>query len=289
MVRLNFFLGNWLFKQPRKKFIIASKVRYGWEPDNPNTLGLSRGQIMRAVNDSLQRLQTDYIDLYQIHCWDYAVPIEETMNALNDLVREGKVRYLGASNLTGWQLQRNADLTRERGWHPLISLQQQYSLLCRETEFEVVEACCREGICLLPWSPLKGNHYFENFVVNAHVMFKIPNVFGWLTGKVKRNDPVLPPGSRLAWVSEELTRQNPSHPSYQQYANNDKVWNLLEVMEKCGAEHGKSPAKVAVRWLLQKEVVTSVVIGVKTLKQLEENLGAATGWELTEQEVRLAP
>ncbi|ELT99608.1 hypothetical protein CAPTEDRAFT_20923 [Capitella teleta] len=259
-------LGNWLKKnsQKRERYVIATKLRSPMS-DHANGCGLSRSHIMQAVDDSLRRLRTSYIDLYQIHCWDDGVPIEETVSAMNDLVRMGKVRYVGASNVLGWQMQKIVELCRQKGYQPWVSLQQQYNLLCRQSEFEVFDVCQNEGVGVLPWSPLKG---------------------GWLSGKIRREttSSSLDPKSRIGWASEAAGRANQAAPSYDQFAN-EKTWKLLDLMESIGQKHGKSVAQVALRWLLEKNVVSSVVIGVKTLKQLEENCGAAIGWKMTADEV----
>ena len=144
--------------------MIATKVRFPMG-SGPNDLGLSRKHILSSVEASLRRLQTDYIDLYQVHCWDEKTPLEETLSTLNDLVRKGVVRYLGASNFAGWQLQRAIDLSRENGWEAFVCLQPQYNLLCRSTEWELIPLSVREGLGVIPWSPLRG---------------------GWLSGKFKR-------------------------------------------------------------------------------------------------------
>ncbi|CAH1240532.1 KCNAB1 [Branchiostoma lanceolatum] len=260
------YVGSWLSMKQRDRFVIATKVYFNMDQtrQDPNKRGLSRHHILNSIDGSLRRLQTDYVDLYQIHCWDDAVPLEETLTALNDLVRAGKVRYVGASNVTGWQLQKIVDLGRTMGLNKWITLQAQYSLLCRWTEWELAEICRREGLGLLPWSPLKG---------------------GWLAGKFTRDMTAPPPDSRVGWASEKEGRNSQSHPDFQQYAESEKFWALDDVLRRVAKEHGKSVAQVSLRWLLQKDVVSSVIIGVKTLQQLEDNMGAADGWELTQQQM----
>jgi len=254
-------IGNWLSKQKRSNLVIATKVR-GTMGDAPNDLGLSRKHIMDGVDASLKRLQTDYIDLYQIHFWDDGSPLEETLTAMNDLVRCGKVRYVGASNVTGWQLQSIVDLCQQRGYDRWLALQQQYSLLSRESELEVFHVCKNEGIGVLPWSPLKG---------------------GLLSGKYKQSMDSLPEDSRLKWVSEKEGRKSQAAPDIT--AVSEKAWLVIDTVEKVAQECKKSVAQVALRWLLQKEIVSSVIIGAKTVQQLEDNMGAASEWELTPEQM----
>eukprot|EP00058_Branchiostoma_floridae_P019751 XP_002605241.1 hypothetical protein BRAFLDRAFT_126594 [Branchiostoma floridae] len=183
-----------------------------------------------------------------------------TLSALNDLVRVGKVRYLGASNVKGWQLQKIVELSKSMGLNKWISLQAEYSLLCRGIEWELTDVCRREGIGIIPWSPLRG---------------------GLLTGKFKREADA-PEGTRI----EHVTKKGmifEGVPDFKKVKKDDKTWDILDVLKKVADAHGKTPAQVAIRWLLQKDVVSSVIIGAKTLQQLEDNMGAATGWEITEE------
>ncbi|XP_078618069.1 1-deoxyxylulose-5-phosphate synthase YajO-like [Branchiostoma floridae x Branchiostoma japonicum] len=252
-------VGSWLEKQQREKFVVATKVRFG---KGNNGVGLSRHHIMQSIDDSLRRLRTDYVDLYQIHMWDEATPIEETLSALNDLVRAGKVRYLGASNVKGWQLQKIVELSKSMGLNKWISLQAEYSLLCRGIEWELTDVCRREGIGIIPWSPLRG---------------------GLLTGKFKREADA-PEGTRI----EHVTKKGmvfEGVPDFKKVKKDDKTWDILDVLKKVADAHGKTPAQVAIRWLLQKDVVSSVIIGAKTLQQLEDNMGASTDWEITEEQM----
>ncbi|XP_066272690.1 1-deoxyxylulose-5-phosphate synthase YajO-like [Branchiostoma lanceolatum] len=254
-------IGSWLEKQQREKFVVATKVRFNTRK-GINRWGLSRHHIMQSIDDSLRRLRTDYVDLYQIHLWDEAVPLEETLSALNDLVRAGKVRYLGASNVTGWQLQKIVELSKSMGLHKWISLQAEYSLLCRGIELELTDVCRKEGIGIIPWSPLKG---------------------GLLTGKFKREGDA-PEGTRISH-STKTGQTFEAAPDFEKIKKDDKTWNVLDVMKKVAEAQGKTVAQVAIRWLLQKGVVSSVIIGAKTVQQLEDNMGAATGWEITEEQM----
>ena len=249
-------VGNWLKGQPRDKQVIATKVRFRMG-DGPNEIGLGRKHIRDAVVASLSRLQTDYIDLYQTHCWDPVTPLEETLSALNDLVREGLVRYIGASNHTGAQLQRAIETSRRHGWAPYTCLQPQYSLLCRSTEWELLPLCHEEGLGVIPWSPLRG---------------------GWLTGKYHRGMAEPPHGTRVG-DQEDGTSWNAN--------NNEHTYGVLDALEAVAQEVGRSQSQVGLRWVLQRPGVTAPIIGARTIAQLDDNLGAATFFLSDEQVARL--
>ena len=157
-------IGRWLKEQKRDDLVIATKVRFP-SGEGPNDVGVSRKHILSSIDASLKRLQTDYVDLYQVHAWDAVTPLEETLSTLDGLVKAGKVRYVGVSNFTGWQLQKALDMSQAHGWEPFVSLQPLYNLLDRYTEWELVPVCENEGLGIIPWSPLRG---------------------GWLTGKYRR-------------------------------------------------------------------------------------------------------
>lgn len=256
-------IGSWLKKQNRNDFVIATKVRAKMG-DGPNDVGLGRRHILQMCEDSLRRLQTDFIDLYQTHSWDFAVPIEETLRALDDLVKAGKVRYIGVSNVNGWQMQKIVETAKSLGLSNVISLQQQYNLLCRHPEREEFQVCRNEGVGAMVWSPLKG---------------------GMLTGKFKRGEKPEGGTSRVGHVHQDEKTAISSCPAWSWYEDDDSYWHLIDVMEKAAASHGKSVPQVALKWLLQKNVVTSVIIGVTSLKQLEDNMVAGTKWLLTKEEM----
>ncbi len=249
-------LGRWLEKQERDAFVIATKVRFSMA-DDPNEVGLSRKHIMRSVERSLRRLKTDYIDLYQVHGWDKQTPLEETLSTLDELVRRGWVRYLGVSNFTGWQLQKALELSKQQGWEPFVSLQPQYNLLCRSTEWELMPVSLNEGLGVIPWSPLRG---------------------GWLSGKFRRGMEAPLKGSRIERA--EVEGWGESWSAY----NNEHTWGVIDALFEVAEETGKKPAQVAINWLLQQPGVTAPIIGTRTLAQLEDNLGA-TGWNLTPEQV----
>ncbi|MEW6045075.1 MAG: aldo/keto reductase [Bacillota bacterium] len=244
-------LGRWLRGKRRDDYVIATKVRFPMG-GGPNDAGLGRKHIIQALDASLRRLGTDYVDLYQVHCWDPATPLEETLSTLDHVVRQGKVRYLGASNYSGWQLQKAIDVARSHSWERFVSLQPLYNLLDRSTEWELIPVCLHEGLGVIPWSPLRG---------------------GWLTGKFRRGMTAPPPGTRI----EEAHRRGWSE-SWVRYAN-ERTWRVVDALVEVAEEVGRTPSQVALNWLLQKPGVTAPIIGARSLAQLEENLGAS-GWAL---------
>jgi aryl-alcohol dehydrogenase-like predicted oxidoreductase len=247
-------VGGWLAGKQREDLVIATKVRFPMG-EGPNDVGLSRKHILSGVEQSLRRLGTEYIDLYQVHCWDQATPLEETLSTLDTLVRSGKVRYIGASNYSGWQLQKAIDLCRQMGWEPFVCLQPQYNLLCRSTEWELIPVCLNEGLGVIPWSPLRG---------------------GWLSGKFRRGMTAPPAGTRVAVAEEQGWGE-----SWSAY-NNEHTWSVLDVLFAVAEETGRTPAQVAINWLLQRPGVTAPIIGARTPEQLAANLGGA-GWSLDER------
>jgi aryl-alcohol dehydrogenase-like predicted oxidoreductase len=249
-------VGRWLKGQPRDDLVIATKVRFPMGA-GPNDVGLSRKHIMAGVEASLRRLGVDYIDLYQVHCWDHVTPLEETLSTLDGLVRSGKVRYIGASNYSGWQLQKAIDLSLHMGWEPFRSLQPQYNLLCRTTEWELVPVCQNEGLGIIPWSPLRG---------------------GWLSGKYRRGMAAPPAGTRV-----EIAEEQGWSESWSSY-NNEQTWRIVDALLAVAEQASKAPAQVAINWLLRRPGVTAPIIGARTIEQLETNLGS-TGWELSDEQL----
>ena len=242
-------IGDWIkqYHIPRDQVVIATKVR-GQMGEGPNDQGLSRAHIFNAVESSLRRLDTDYIDLYQTHAYDEDTPIEETLVALDDLVRQGKVRYLGCSNYPSWRLMQalwSSDVERLARYD---SLQPHYSLVHRaEFERELAEVCREYGLGVLPYSPLAG---------------------GFLTGKYRKGQP-LPESDRARGAKRYF---------------NDQNWALLDEMERIGKEKGgASISQIALAWLLSDPLITSPIIGPRNMEQLQDNLGAA-GMRLTEEE-----
>lgn len=247
-------LGAWLKSRgERYQRVIATKVFFP-TGEGPNDTGLTRKHIFAQIDASLRRLQTDYVDLYQMHCWDDSTPLEETLRALEDLVRAGKVRYLGASNYTPSQLTRAILLSERHGWARFDCLQPEYSLLVRSTEWELLPLCLREGIGVIAWSPLAG---------------------GWLSGKYRRGQPP-PPDSRVGRADrwDDLPEQRET----------EQTWRILDVLEEIGRARGRSPAQVALNWVRQKPGVTAPIMGARTVEQLKDNLGCVE-WELDSGEM----
>jgi len=229
-------------KTKRSKVIIATKVGFGTGP-SPNGEGLSRVHIMQAIEDSLRRLQTDYIDFYYIHCWDGKTPLEETLSTLNDIVRMGKIRYLCASNLAAWQLMKALGISERYGWRRFVCFQPQYSLIVRDIERELLPLCREEGLGVVTWSPLAG---------------------GFLSGKY-HSGKSLPEDSRIGRVKREDT------DSWERRAT-EKNFRILDVVRKIAEEQGKSSAQVALAWVHLQPGITAPIIGARTIEQLKENL-----------------
>jgi aryl-alcohol dehydrogenase-like predicted oxidoreductase len=232
----------------RKDVVIATKV-YGEMGPGPNDRGASRGHIMDSVQASLERLQTDHIDLYQIHGNDAVTPIDETLRALDDLTRQGLVRYVGVSNWAAWKIAKALGLSDAKGYARFETLQAYYSIAGRDLERDLVPMLTSEQLGLMVWSPLAG---------------------GLLSGKFG-------PGSNNPEGSRRTTFDFPP-------VDKDRAWRCVEVMREVGEAHGASVARVALAWLLAKSAVMSIIIGAKTLEQLDDNL-AAVDLILTSEEI----
>ena len=238
--------------EKKNDVIIATKVRGVMDEKDPNNRGLSRYHIFRSIDQSLKRLGRDYIDLYQLHWWDNHTPIEETLEALDDLVRMGKVRYVGISDFAGWQIARSVSIQEMKNYSKFVSAQMYYSLLGRDIEFEVVPACESLGIGILAWSPLAG---------------------GFLTGKYSKNRPY-PEDSRYSRMEKPFLR-----------FNIDKAYSIVEELKKIGKKYNATVSQVALNWVRSKAFVSSIIIGVRSLDQLKDNLGCVE-WNLSEEDVQ---
>ncbi|MDR7544178.1 MAG: aldo/keto reductase [Armatimonadota bacterium] len=243
------FLGKALTGR-RDRAVVATKV--GWAlGDGPNQAGVSRARLVAGIEASLRRLQMDYVDLLQIHRWDQETPLEESLGALDDLVRQGKVRYIGCSNFAAWQLVWSLWLSERRGWSRFVTVQPEYSLLVREIERELIPACQAFGVGVIPYYPLAA---------------------GVLTGKYRQGEPA-PVGTR-GYGSEQfqrrfLTRRN---------------LTLVEALDGWARARGHSVAELAIAWLLARPMVCTVIAGATRPEQVEAN-AKATAWELTPAEV----
>jgi aryl-alcohol dehydrogenase-like predicted oxidoreductase len=235
----------------RDDVLIATKVRFPMGP-GPNDAGLSRHNVIEGCEASLRRLGTDHIDLYQVHEWDGHTPIEETLAALEHLLDAGKVRYVGCSNYTAWQMVKALGVAELRGLPRFVSTQVYYSLQERTLEFEILPACLDQGVGVLVWSPLAG---------------------GLLSGKFRRGQEG-PAGSR------QLTDWG-EPPVYDQ----DKLYDTIDVLVEVAEGHGVSAAQVALAWLLRRPGISTVIVGARTDEQLADNLRAAE-LELGDEELR---
>ncbi len=232
----------------REDVVLATKVN-GRMGEGVNNRGLSRKHIMDQVDASLRRLETDYIDLYQIHRWDYETPIEETLEALNDLVRAGKVRYIGASSMFAWQFMKALSIQEAQGWAKFVSMQNHYNLIYREEEREMLPLCEDQGIGVIPWSPLAR---------------------GMVTGSRTREG--------------KQTKRAQTDQFGDRLYGRESDFNVGEACSKVAAERGDSPAQVALAWLLSKPAVTAPIIGTTKLAHLEDAVGAVD-LELTAEEI----
>jgi aryl-alcohol dehydrogenase-like predicted oxidoreductase len=231
----------------RDEVVIATKA-HGKFGEGPNQGGLSRKALMQAIDDSLRRLGTDYVDLYQIHRWDYTTPIEETMEALNDIVRAGKVRYIGASSMHARQFQKALFVSRQNGWAQFVSMQDYVNLIYREEEREMLPLCREEGIGVIPWSPLARG--------------KLARPVGEETAR-SQSDPI-------------------NKALYEKMAANDA--QVIGAVEAIATERGVPMAHVATAWVLAQEGITAPIIGVSKMAHLEDALGSLD-LNLTEAEI----
>ena len=234
----------------RKDVVLATKVRARTGP-GPNDVGLSRRHILDSCDASLRRLGTDWIDLYQVHSYDPRTPLEETLRALDDLVRAGKVRYIGASNYTGWQLMKALAISDARNLERFATLQAYYSLVARDLELELVPLSLEERLGILPWSPLGG---------------------GFLTGKYRRGKP-RPQGARRSDATSQFLQ-----------FDEERGFDIVDELERIAAGHQATVTQAALNYLLRKPGVTSVIIGARTREQLVDEL-KTTAWEMTADEV----
>jgi aryl-alcohol dehydrogenase-like predicted oxidoreductase len=236
----------------RDKVLISTKATFR-RGDGPNDLGSSRFHLINAVNGSLKRLGTDYIDLFQLHAFDAVAPVEETVSTLDDLVRAGKIRYVGCSNFSGWHLMKSLAVSEKYGYARYVAHQAYYSLIGRNYEWELMPLGLDQKVGAVVWSPL-----------------------GWarLTGKIRRSQP-LPAGSRL----QSKLNVEVGPPVADEY-----LYAVIDAIDAIAKETGKSVPQIALNWLLQRPTVSTLVIGARNEEQLRSNLGAV-GWKLTPEQI----
>jgi aryl-alcohol dehydrogenase-like predicted oxidoreductase len=236
----------------RDRVIISTKGTFPFSND-PNDVGSSRYHLIRAVDASLRRLGTDYIDLYQLHGFDAVTPVEEAVGTLDDLVRAGKIRYIGCSNFSGWHLMKSLAVSEKYGLARYVAHQAYYSLIGREYEWELMPLALDQGVGAVVWSPL-----------------------GWgrLTGKIRRGAPV--PDSGRTRSKENMDKGPP--------VENEYLYRVVDALDVVAAETGKSVPQVALNWLLQRPSVSNVIIGARNEEQLRQNIGAV-GWNLSAAQV----
>jgi 1-deoxyxylulose-5-phosphate synthase len=224
----------------RDEYVVGTKVYFQTTP-GPNGRGLSRKHILSAIDASLQRLHLDYVDLYQIHRWDPETPIEETMEALHDVVKAGKARYLGASSMFAWQFAKAQRVAERQGWTPFVSMQNHYNLIYREEEREMIPQCIDQGVGVIPWSPLAR---------------------GFLAGTRTRD-------------GERRTRRSETDPLQDEWYGGPEDFDVVDRVVELADARGVPPAQIALAWLLHKPGVTAPIVGATKLDHVEDALAAA--------------
>ena len=237
-------------KGRRDKVIISTKGTFRNGRD-ANAVGSSRFHLLQTVDEALKRLGTDYIDVYQLHGFDAKTPVEETLSTLDDLVRAGKIRYVGVSNFSGWHLMKSLAVAKQYGYPPYVVNQTYYSLIGRDYEWELMPLGLDQGVGAAVWSPL-----------------------GWgrLTGKIRRGQPA-PEVSRL-----------PTTASFGPPVDDEYLYRVVDALDEVALETGKTVPQIALNWLLQRPTVSTVIVGARNAEQLQQNLGAV-GWNLTAEQV----
>lgn len=245
-------IGEALTDGRRERMMVATKVRFPMGA-GPNDRGLSRHHIIKQCEASLKRLKTDAIDLYQVHEWDGQTPLEETIEALDTLIKQGKVRYVGCSNYSGWHLMKALAIADAAHWQRFVSQQSYYSLLGREAEYELIPLGHDQGVGMLIWSPLAG---------------------GWLSGKYTRNSAPETGRQAIGFREPPITDWN-------------RLWDIVDVLNDVASEQGVTGAQIGLAWLLQRPTVSSVIMGGRTTEQFVANLKAAEITLTADQVARL--
>lgn len=242
----------------RDEIVLATKFSFNAQAGNPNAGGNGRKNILRALHGSLRRLRTDYIDLYIVHAWDRVTPVEEVAATLNDLVRSGKVRHVGLSDVPAWYASRFTTIADLRGWERPATLQLEYSLVSRNLEREHQPLAQELGISITPWSPLGS---------------------GFLSGKFRRVDGKITGSGRVVEVKDS------GNPVLEKFAKREQNWKILDTLVSVAQRLDAPPAKVALAWVMSRPCVTSTLIGATRVEQLEQNLAAAE-FSLPEEAIR---
>ena len=245
-------LGKALAKHNREGLMISTKATFRLG-NGPNDVGSSRYHLIQSAERSLKRLGTDYIDIYHLHGFDATSPVEETLRALDDLVREGKVRYIACSNFSGWHLMKSLSVSERYGWSRYVGHQVYYSLVGRDYEWELMPLALKQEVGALVWSPL-----------------------GWgrLTGKIRRSSGI-PKESRLN--TKVVAETGPQVPD-------EYLYKVVDAIDEVAKETGKTVAQIALNWLLRRPTVSTLIVGARNEEQLKQNLGAI-GWELTKEQI----
>jgi aryl-alcohol dehydrogenase-like predicted oxidoreductase len=243
------YLGEFIeATKSRDEIVLATKFSFNAQAGNPNAGGNGRKNILRAIDGSLRRLRTDYIDLYILHTWDQVTPVEEVASTLNDLVRNGKIRHIGLSDVPAWYASRYTTLADLRGWERPASLQFEYSLVSRSIEREHIPLARELGISVTPWSPLGS---------------------GFLTGKFERRNGQIIGSGRVAEMKDS------GNPTLEKFSKREQNWAILETLLQVAKDLGRTPAEVALAWVMSRPCVTSTLVGATRVEQLEKNLATA--------------
>ena len=236
----------------RDKVLISTKATFPMS-NEINDFGSSRYFLIKACEDSLRRLGVDHIDVYHMHGFDANTPVEETLSALDRLVQDGKIRYIACSNFSGWHLMKSLSVSERYGWSRYIAHQAYYSLLHRDFEWELMPLGIDQGVGTIVWSPLSS---------------------GLLTGKYRRGQPK-PKDARVAQGGSPVIGDD---------SDDERLYNIVDVLDQLSQETGKTPAQVSLNWLLQRPTVSNIIFGARNEEQLKQNLGAI-GWELTKEQI----
>ncbi|HEY8403750.1 MAG TPA: aldo/keto reductase [Flavobacteriales bacterium] len=242
-----------VIKDFRSKVIISTKGTFPMS-DDPKDFGSSRVQITRFCDESLKRLKTDYIDVYHLHGFDANTPVDETLHALDDLIKAGKIRFIACSNFSGWHLMKSLSVSERHGWAKYVAHQVYYSLLNRDFEWELMPLAKDQNIGTIVWSPLSS---------------------GKLSGKFRRNS-THPVDSRIT---------KGGSPIPEEVMPDERLFRIVDVLDEIASETNKTVSQVAINWLLQRPTISSIIIGARTEEQLKQNLGAI-GWNLTLDQVK---